>query len=314
MNPAHFKSLEAARIPRGPVHLAIGMFDGVHLGHQAVIGAALGSARCDGGRAGVLTFHPHPSRLFAPDRATELILLPEVKRWLLIERLGVDFEIEEPFTPEFAAIPPEDFVKHVKTRLPGLAGIYVGENWRFGRGRAGDVAVLRSLCEEAGVRLFTAPRVSLEGEVISSTRIRTLIATGGIESANTLLGYNYTAIGAVVAGRRLGRTIGFPTLNIPWEPECRPALGVYDVRVSFVSGEERIPAVANFGLRPTVEKREAPLLEVHLLEDCPFETGDSLRVEWCRFERPEAKFESVDALRTQIGIDRMSAVAYFNPR
>lgn len=306
-----FNSLETAKLPRGPVHLAIGMFDGVHLGHQAVIGAAQRSARRVGGRAGVLTFHPHPSRLFAPERATELILTPEVKRWLLLDRLGVEFEIEEPFTAEFAAIPAEQFVKHLKEHLHGLAGIYVGENWRFGRGRTGDVAMLRSLCEEAGVRLFSAPRVSLEGETISSTRIRGLIGTGGIEAANTLLGYDYTAMGTVVGGRRLGRTIGFPTLNIPWEPECRPRFGVYEVRVSSLSGDERLPAVANYGLRPTVESREAPLLEVHLLADSPFSTGDGLRVEWCRFERPESKFASVGDLRTQISRDRERAAGFF---
>jgi len=307
-----FNSLDNARPPRGPVHLAIGMFDGVHLGHQAVIGAAIKSARRDGGSAGVLTFFPHPSRLFAPSRATELILIPEVKRWLLLQKLGADFEIEEPFTHEFAAIPAGDFVAHLSARITGLAGIYVGENWRFGRGREGDVAFLRSLCEASGIRLFTAPRVSLGGEPISSTRIRELIASGGIEQANTLLGYDYTSFGTVAPGRRLGRTIGFPTLNMPWEPECRPALGVYMVRVSSAAGEERLPAVANYGLRPTIGDRTAPLLEAHVLGDCSFATGDRLRVEWVRFERAEARFASVDALRAQIGVDRARTAAYFN--
>lgn len=308
-----FNSLDNARPQRGPVHLAIGMFDGVHLGHQAVIGAAIQSARRDGGSAGVLTFFPHPSRLFAPARATELILTPEVKRWLLLEKLGADFEIEEPFTHEFAAIPAGDFVAHVVGRIPALAGIYVGENWRFGRGREGDVALLRTLCEARGIRLFTAPRVSLGGSAISSTRIRGLVAGGGIEQANTLLGYDYTSFGTVTAGRRLGRTIGFPTLNMPWEPECRPALGVYMVRVSGAAGGERLPAVANYGLRPTIGDRTAPLLEAHVLGDCEFAGGDRLRVEWCRFERPETRFPSLDALRAQIGVDRARAAAYFKP-
>jgi riboflavin kinase/FMN adenylyltransferase len=309
-----FNSLDNAKPPRGPVHLAIGMFDGVHLGHQAVIGAAIQSARRDGGSAGVLTFFPHPSRLFAPARPTELILTPEVKRWLVLERLGADFEIEEPFTAEFAAIPAGDFVAHLAAKIPKLAGIYVGENWRFGRGREGDVAQLRALCESRGLRLFSAPRVSLGGSPISSTRIRELISSGGIEQANTLLGYDYTSFGTVAPGRRLGRTIGFPTLNMPWEPECRPALGVYEVRVSSAAGEERLPAVANYGLRPTIGDRTAPLLEAHVLGDCDFKEGDRLRVEWARFERAEAKFASVDALRAQIGVDRAAAAAYFNLR
>ncbi|HEY5550633.1 MAG TPA: riboflavin biosynthesis protein RibF [Opitutaceae bacterium] len=307
-----FNSLDNAKPPRGPVHLAIGMFDGVHLGHQAVIGAAIKSAGRDGGTAGVLTFFPHPSRLFSPDRATELILTPEVKRWLLLDRLGADFEIEEPFTAAFAAIPAGDFLAHLAARIPKLAGIYVGENWRFGRGREGDVALLKSLCEARGVRLSSAPRLSLGGSPISSTRIRESIMSGGIEQANTLLGYDYTSFGTVVAGRQLGRTIGFPTLNMPWEPECRPAYGVYEVRVSSAAGEERLQAVANYGVRPTIGDQNAPLLEAHVLVNSEFQTGDRLRVEWCRFERAEARFPSVDALRAQIGIDRAGAAAYFN--
>lgn len=307
-----FNSLENARPPPGPVHLAIGMFDGVHLGHQAVIGPAIESARRDGGSAGVLTFFPHPSRLFAPERATALILTPEVKRWLVLDRLGADFEIEEPFTPQFAAIPAQEFVAHLAGRIPKLAGVYVGENWRFGRGRTGDVTLLRTLCEARGIRMFSAPRVSLGGAPISSTRIRELVAGGGIEAANTLLGYDYTSFGTVIPGRRLGRTIGFPTLNMPWEPECRPAFGVYEVRVSCAKGGERLPAVANYGLRPTIGDCTVPLLEAHVLGDCDLAEGDVLRVEWCRFERPEARFPSVDALRAQIGVDRERATAYFN--
>ncbi|HUG11048.1 MAG TPA: riboflavin biosynthesis protein RibF [Opitutaceae bacterium] len=306
-----FNSLDNAKPARGPVHLAIGMFDGVHLGHKAVIGAAIEFARRDGGSAGVLTFFPHPSRLFTPSRATELILTPEVKRWLLLDRLGANFMIEEPFTAEFAAIPAGDFVSHLSARIPNLAGIYVGENWRFGHGRGGDAALLKTLCESHGIRLFSAPRVSTGGSPISSTRIRVLIATGGIEQANTLLGYDYTSFGTVVAGRRLGRTIGFPTLNMPWEPECRPALGVYEVRVSSAAGDERLPAVANYGLRPTIGDRQAPLLEAHLLVSSGLGEGDRLRVEWCRFERAEARFPSVEALRVQIVADRASAAAYF---
>jgi riboflavin kinase/FMN adenylyltransferase len=306
-----FHSLEDAKSMRGPVHLAIGMFDGAHLGHQAVIGAAIESARRDGGMAGALTFYPHPSRLFAPDRATEMILTPEVKRWLLLDRLDVDFMVEEPFTAEFAAIPAGDFVSHLAARIPRLAGIYVGENWRFGRGREGDVALLKTLCEARGIRMFSAPRVSLGGSPISSTRIRELIATGGIEQANILLGYDYISLGTVIAGRRLGRTIGFPTLNMTWAPECRPALGVYNVRISSVTGNERLPAVANYGLRPTIGDLQQPLLEAHLLVSIGFGEGDLLRVEWCLFERAEARFGSIDALRAQIGADRASAATYF---
>lgn len=313
MNPhAVFESLASAKLPSVPVHLAIGIFDGVHLGHQAVIEPAMRAAREDGGLAGVLTFFPHPSRLLAPDHATNLILPPDVKRWRLLNCMGVDFVIEEPFTAGFASIAAGEFVPHLMRHIPGLAGIYVGENWRFGRGREGDVPLLDTICREKRLRMFSAPRVTLDGEPISSTRIRDLIKSGGIGVANKLLGYAYTSLGTVVAGRRLGRTIGFPTLNIPWEPECRPAFGVYGVRVSREGVGERRPAVANYGVRPTVEAGQSPLLEVHLLGECDFGTGDRLRIEWCEYGRPECKFPSVEALRNQIEADKSWAEAYFN--
>jgi len=313
-SPAVFESLARAELRPGPVNLAIGIFDGVHLGHQSVIDAAVRSASQDGGLAGVLTFFPHPSRVLAPDHATELLMPPEVKRWRLLHKVGVHFVIEEPFTKAFAAIPAGNFVRHLAAHIPNLAGICVGGNWRFGHGREGDVALLKELCREHGIRMFSALPVSLGGAPISSTRIRDLISSGGVEQANSLLGYDYTSIGTVVPGRRLGRTIGFPTLNLPWEPECRPAFGVYEVRVSSESGDESLPAVANYGIRPTVESRIAPLLEVHLLGPCDFGTGDRLRVEWSHFERPERKFPSVSALRIQIEGDRARALAYFNLR
>lgn len=309
--PSMFDSLASTRLPTIPVHLAIGIFDGVHLGHRAVIEAAHDSARLGGGIAGVLTFFPHPSRLLAPDRATKLLVPPEVKRWRLLHRMGVGFVIEEPFTAKFAAIRAEDFVAHLVGYLPNLAGVFVGENWRFGHARKGDVAMLKRLCVGKGIHVFSAPRVSFDGEPISSTRIRALVEAGQIESANALLGYPYTSIGTVVAGKRLGRTIGIPTLNLPWAPESRPPYGVYCVKVSREDGDEGLPAVANFGVRPTVNPLGDPLLEVHLLGSCGFDEGDRLRVEWCRFERQERKFLSVEDLREQIEADKIRAAGYF---
>lgn len=308
---AVYRSLSGVPPDERPVHLAIGIFDGVHLGHQAVIGAAVQSAARDGGVCGVLTFFPHPSRLLAPEHATELLLPPEVKRWRLLRRMRVGFVVEEPFNAAFAAMSAAEFVAHLMRHMPRLAAIYVGANWRFGRGKEGNVALLRELCGKHGVLVFSAPPVSLGGDPISSTRIRGLVAGGEIEAANTLLGYEYTSLGAVVEGRRLGRSIGFPTLNISWDPECRPAFGVYAVRVSSMDGDERAPAVANYGLRPTVERRESPLLEVHLLGACAHGPGDPLRVEWRRFQRPERKFATVNALQTQIEADRATAAAWF---
>jgi riboflavin kinase/FMN adenylyltransferase len=287
------------------------MFDGVHLGHRAVVEAALQSARRSGGLAAVLTFFPHPSALFRPADPTRLILAPATKSRLLL-RLGVDAVITEPFTPEFARIAAEDFLPWLQRRLPRLAGIYVGDNFRFGAGRRGDVALLVSAARPLGISLFSAPPVNFDGEPISSTRIRGLLEAGDVQAAGVLLGYEYYAEGPVVSGRRLGRDLGFPTLNLARAPELRPRLGVYVARVRGEKSRAPLPAVANYGVRPTVEQGAEPRLETHVLGACPYNQGDAITVEWLRFLRPETKFGSLDELRSQIARDTAEARRHFS--
>jgi riboflavin kinase/FMN adenylyltransferase len=311
VNPiAQFNGFETAALPPGPLHLAIGMFDGVHLGHRAVIEAAVQSARRSGGTAAVLTFSPHPSTLFRPEQPTRLIMDGGMKARML-HRLGVEAMITQPFNGDFARIPAGEFVPWLKARAPRLAAIYVGENFRFGRGRLGDIALLVAEGRKHGVTVFSAPRVNLDGEPISSTRIRGLLETGDIAAANALLGYTYFAEGPVVHGKHLGRTIGFPTLNLGWAPDLRPRYGVYVVRVGGAKTVDTLPAVANYGLRPTVEQTEEPRLEVHVLGDCPFVAGDMVTVKWLRFLRPEMKFSGLDELKAQIAKDRAEAAGSF---
>jgi riboflavin kinase/FMN adenylyltransferase len=315
VNPiAQFSGLENSALPPAPLHLAIGMFDGVHLGHRAVIDAAVQSAhRGGGGVAAVLTFAPHPSTLFRPAQPTRLIMDATTKARVL-HRLGVDAMITQPFTPEFAAVAAEEFLPWLKARAPRLAAVYVGENFRFGRGRQGDIALLVAEGRKLGVTVFSAPRVNFDGEPISSTRIRALLESGDVAAANALLGYSYMTEGPVVPGKRMGRTIGFPTLNVAWAPDLRPRYGVYVVRVSGAKSMAALPGVANYGLRPTVEETVEPRLEVHVLGDCPFGAGDAVTVKWLRFLRPEAKFANVDELRAQIARDRTAAAADFSLR
>ncbi len=312
--PTLFDSLAAVDLPKRPLHVAIGMFDGLHLGHQAVIESALHSARREGGQAGVLTFDPHPSRLFRPDEPVRMLMPPELKRWMLGAVFGIDFVVQEPFTRDFAAVSAESFLLRLRESLPGLRAVYVGENWRFGAGRKGDVGQLVRLGRESGVQVFSAPRINLDGEPISSTRIRAHLRTGDLTSVNALLGYAYLAKGRVVTGRQLGRTLGFPTLNLPWEPECAPVAGVYAVRVRGVGQPLSAgrPAVANYGVRPTVEAAGRPLLEVHVLGECPWTTGEELLVEWVHFLRPEQRFADLSTLRAQIEADRARAGSYFD--
>lgn len=310
-----FEDLAQAKavLPARPLHLAIGMFDGVHLGHHAVIEAAVHSARRSGGLAAVLTFWPHPSRLFRPEDPVRLIMTPALKNRQLA-RLGVDAVISQPFTAEYAGIEATDFLPRLKAALPGLTTLYVGENWRFGRGRRGDIGLLISEARLQGISVVSAQRINQNGEPISSTRIRAYLVEGRMEEANALLGYTYFAEGVVKPGKQLGRRIGFPTLNIEWQPDLRPRFGVYAVLVSGSKVGQSLRAVANYGLRPTVEDATAPRLEVHVLDACPFDAGDDITVEWLNFIRPELRFANVDELRLQIGADLEAARIWFAQR
>lgn len=309
----HFDGLEEVTLNARPIHLAIGMFDGVHLGHTSVIESAVQKARRMGGLAGVLTFWPHPSALFRPENRTRMIT-SSAERTLRLSEMDVDFVVTEPFTPAFAEIEAEDFVSHLKRFIPLLHTVYVGENWRFGRGRRGDIGLLVKLGAAAGVNVVSAPRINYNGEPVSSTRIRSCIESGAIEEANALLGYVYAAEGQVVRGKQLGRTLGFPTLNLAWWPDLMPRLGVYAVRVIDPAQAKALFGVANFGLRPTVEETPEPKLEVHVLGECPWSEGVKLRVELHAFLRPEKKFAGLPELTSQIAQDRAAAQAYFQAR
>jgi len=183
----------------------------------------------------------------------------------------------------------------------------VGENWRFGAGRRGDVALLLAQAREQQVPVLSASRIQYNGGPISSTRIRECLEAGNVAEANSLLGYSYFAEGEVIPGRRLGRTIGFPTLNLAWQPELQPRYGVYAVRVVNGLTGASLPGVANYGLRPTVAEATIPLLETHVLGECPFDGGDRITVEWLEFLRPESKFAGLDELRAQIARDVAAA-------
>lgn len=298
-----------------PSHLAIGMFDGVHLGHRAVIASALQAAGNTGGQVVVYTFAPHPSHVFQPAHPVPKILDDDAKEARL-RALGVERVIVQPFTPEFAMLDAPAFLALLRDRVPGLATIHVGYDFRFGRARSSDAGQLEALASATGICVVTTPGVEAGGARISSTRIRQLITSGSIGEANALLGCNYSASGVVQPGRALGRTIGVPTLNLPWEPELLPRYGVYAVRAR-IEGGNWFPGIANYGLRPTIEEQGTtrPLLETHLLVDTAcitnagFVEGCRLDVEWLSFIRPEKKFPSLDALRIQIAGDIHEACA-----
>jgi riboflavin kinase/FMN adenylyltransferase len=298
--------VELGQLSHAGLHLAIGVFDGVHLGHRAVISSAINSARADDAASGVLTFDPHPSHLFCPDKPTRM-LIPIGQRIELLCQLGVDAVCCHPFNRDFASITAAAFLPYLKSFCKNLKAVYVGENFRFGKGRSGDVALLSKVGRELGISVYSAERIKMNAEPISSTRIREAVETGNIVEANALLGCHYSFSGEVVGGRKFGRTIGFPTLNLVWQPECMPRFGVYYVRIRLLGSRAAAwqPAIANYGLRPTVVKdSRQPLLECHTLVPTQMSEGDALEVEWLDFIRPERCFDGVEALRAAIECDK----------
>lgn len=293
---------ELARVS-GPHHLALGVFDGVHLGHQAVIRQALAAREEDGGICGVLTFDPYPIRVLFPEKAPRRLLASLDHKAEILDAMGVDFLLALPFDLKRASQNADDFVKEI--HAAGVKTIAVGEDWRFGKARAGDVSMLRRYSLEMPYQLAALPPVMMDGERISSTRIRQAIRDGNLDAAAKMLGRPYTVEGRVVRGRQLGRKLGFPTANVECGDEQFPPDGVWAVkaRISNVVHE----GVANLGVRPTVDG-EGRLLEVNLFDFDGDLYGSRLEVEFVQNLRGEKKFGSLEELKEQIAKDVAEAL------
>ncbi|MEP4076966.1 bifunctional riboflavin kinase/FAD synthetase [Haloferula sp.] len=285
-----------------PVHLALGVFDGVHLGHQEVIGRAVAAARKEGGQAGVLTFDPYPLRVLAPEKAPKRLLASLDHKSRILEPLGVDFLLALPFDQKRAKVAAEDFIRELIQA--GTRTIAAGEDWRFGHGRTGDRNLLGRLAEELNFRFEAVAPVMTDGERISSTRVRQAIRDGSLEAARKMLGRPYTVAGKVVEGRKLGRELGFPTANLERGEEQYPQDGVWAVR-AMVKGQIR-DGVANLGVRPTIDD-ETRTLEVHFFDEVGDLYGELLEVEFVRHLRDERKFANLEELKGQLGKDVVSA-------
>jgi riboflavin kinase/FMN adenylyltransferase len=287
------------------LHLALGVFDGVHIGHQAVIGRAVEAAEREGGLAGVLTFDPHPIRVIAPGKAPASLLETLDHKARICGALGATVFVALPFDEAMAALSAEDFVgRLVGARVRTLA---VGEDWRFGRGRQGDVEFLRGKAEESGFVLEAVAPVMWDGERVSSSRIRQAVRDGNLEAAAEMLGRPYAVSGTVVEGRKLGRQLGFPTANLATGDLQLPPDGVWAMRVRLADGSVRA-GVANLGRRPTVGEGLARALEIHLMDFSGDLYGQALEAEWVVFLRGEMKFGSIEELKGQIEADVRAAL------
>ncbi len=286
-----------------PLHLALGVFDGVHVGHQAVISRAVNAAAREGGLAGMLTFDPHPIRVIAPNKAPAALLETLSHKARTVAELGVQLFIPLHFDAAFSQMEAAEFIQQL-TMAP-VRTIAVGEDWRFGHNRSGDANFLGAEAARRGFQLEAVAPVMHDGERISSTRIRQAIRDGNLNAAEQMLGRIYAVCGVVIEGKKIGRTIGFPTANLETGDAQLPPDGVWAVQARLPDGTYQ-DGVANLGMRPTVNGM-CELLEVHLFDFSQDLYGRELEISFRKHLRPEVKFESIDSLKSQIQKDATAA-------
>lgn len=294
---------------RGAV-LALGNFDGFHRGHQAVVGEAIRRAREQGRPAIVATFDPHPIRHFQPDAAPFRLTTLD-QRQELFAAAGADAMLVLHFDAGMAAMPAREWVEDMLVRHLGVAGVVTGEDFTFGKGRSGNPQVLREIGAAHGLEGRTVGPVSDGEGTISSSRIRAALKAGDCETAARLLTRPFAIRGAVQHGDKLGRTIGFPTANLDMGTYLRPHYGVYAVTGRLPDGRV-VQGAANIGVRPMFDPPKE-LLEPHFFDFAGDLYGQEIEVAFHHFLRPEAKFDSLDALMAQIDADCVRAKALLNP-
>jgi riboflavin kinase / FMN adenylyltransferase len=302
---------ELAQIP-GPVFLAIGVFDGVHLGHQAVISTAARHAAEAGGTAVVVTFDPHPAKVLRPEKSPRLLTATPHKI-SLIRGLGVSHLLVLRFDCELASTLPENFVRQLVESARPLREICVGQEWSFGKNRAGNLALLKKLGAELGFNVVGVEPVTSQEKIISSTAIREAVETGDFAAARRMLGRDYTILGTVEEGKHVGRSLGFPTANLSAHSEQFPPNGVYAAE-GLLNGKT-VRGVVNLGVRPTVDDGSLQrVLEFHLFDFDRDLYGEDVELRFLQYLRSEQKFENLAGLREQIARDVEAARSTFADR
>jgi riboflavin kinase / FMN adenylyltransferase len=301
-------STPAAAIPKGAV-VAMGNFDGVHLGHRAVIAAALQMARAHGKPALAVTFEPHPRSFFSPN-TPQFRLTDEAAKLRLLAGTGLEGAVVMGFDKTRAGTTAQDFIHHDLIERLGISGIAVGYDFHFGKGRVGSPSLLVSEAPRLGIEVDVQPHVDIEERPVSSSAIRMALAEGQIEAATAMLGGPWFVAGLVIHGEKRGRDLGYPTANIRLDKNCGLKHGIYAVRVGHGQGKDqvRLDGVASFGRRPTFDNG-APLLEIFLFDFKGDLYGKSLDVAFIAFIREELKFDSVEALVRQMDDDSAHARA-----
>jgi riboflavin kinase/FMN adenylyltransferase len=293
------KGIENLKKPiKNPV-VTLGNFDGVHLGHQRIFEKVKQEAIKTGGESVVVTFEPHPMKILLPEQCPPL-LTPFKKKMMLIEQTGVDKVLCILFTIAFAELSPVEFVKGVLMEKIGAKKVFVGYNYRFGKGKSGNATSLKEICAQFGIEVEVVEALTVDDTIVSSSKIRELIRKGEVKKASSLLGRDYLIIGRVIEGTKRGHALGFPTANLEMTEELYPKPGVYVVRV--LRHGRSYNGVANIGFNPTFDGASVSL-EVHLLNFDGEIYGEELQVSFSERIRDELRFYSTEALIEQIRKD-----------
>ncbi len=283
--------------------VALGNFDGVHLGHQEIIKRTVASAHAKGYEAIVYTFDPHPRIVLGKSPEVPRLTTPR-ERADILEELGLDVLILAEFTKEFAAQPPDQFVREILVEELGALRLFIGENYRFGKNRAGTPAELKKIAPEAGFQVRVVPSVTVDGVMVSSSRIRDLLSQGRIREANVLLGRYYSLEGRIIHGHHRGKGLGFPTANLKPEVKLHPPEGVYAV---YCRLDERVyPGVMNIGYNPTFQDKRVSY-EAYIFNFNENIYGRNMRIYIVDRIREEMTFSGVEQLKEQIRLDCRSA-------
>ncbi|MEO8277714.1 MAG: bifunctional riboflavin kinase/FAD synthetase, partial [Thermoanaerobaculia bacterium] len=303
-------ALTARGLPRASV-ATIGNYDGIHIGQRAVLRKVVERSRAENLPSVVVTFEPHPLTVLSPAQAPPRLLTVEQKARRLGD-CGIDVLAVIPFTELFAATTAEAFVREVLVARVGIRELYVGRRFAFGSKRSGNLELLARLGEELGYSVVGLDEERIDGEAVSSTRIRQAIAAGEVEAAARLLGRPYSLTGEVVAGARRGRTLGFPTANLAPDGQMLPSKGVYATRIALPGIPEGVDSVTNIGVRPTVGGDPRCVVETHLLDFDRDLYGARVELHFHRRLRNEMLFPSVADLAAQIGQDVVRSREYFS--
>ena len=303
-----FHGLENANIMK-PTVLTLGVFDGLHLGHQRIMERVVERAKHAGSHATAITFDPHPRAVLHPESAPPLLQTLD-QRLANLEVLGIEQTIVVPFTKEFSQLPAEEFLADVIHERLHAREVYLGKGFAFGRGRAGNINLLRKMSSELGFVADEVEEVQVSGQRVSSSRIRELLLEGRVNLTRRMLGRPYGVEGLIIRGNRRGHTIGFPTANLKPHNRVIPKFGVY-ATATLIDGTWR-RSITNIGVRPTFEDTTEPSIESYIFDFDDDLYGDVLRVRFLHRIRDERKFSGIDELKAQIERDTDTARNYFH--